>query len=99
MLRNDNKIRNRILLNLNLLFKFSALWQVQTSNGSSPVMFALVFPFLFYSPFFHLLFLFEVSPLSLYAESISVGSFLLSLTRIFLLLLVLTPHLICALSN
>src|SRR6218665_245900 len=55
---------------------------------------ALVFPFLFYPPFFLLLFLFEVSPLSLYVASSSVVSFLLSLARIFFLLPVLTPHLI-----
>ena len=78
-------------------FRFSALWQVQTSNGStfldvelllyvcciprsssSPVIFVLVFPFLFYPPFFLLLFIFEVSPLSLYVPSSSVVSFLLS---------------------
>ena len=94
-------------------FKFSALWQVKTSNGfmfldvellsvcssSSPVIFFLVFSFLIYNPFFLLLFLFEVSSLSLYVPSSSVGWFLLSLTGIFLLLPVLTPHLICALSN
>src|SRR6218665_3812081 len=55
-------------------------------SSSSPVIFALVFPFLFYNPFFLLLFLFEVSPLSLYVASSFVVSFLLSLTRIFLLL-------------
>src|SRR6218665_2313957 len=59
-----------------------------------------VFPFLFYPPFFLPLFLFEVSPLSLYAPSSSVVSFLLSLKGIFHLLPVLKPpHLICALSN
>ena len=69
--------------------------------SSSPVIFALVFPFLFYPPFFLLLILFEVSPFSLYIASSSVVLFLLSLTGIFLLLPVLTPHLIwhCALSN
>src|SRR6218665_1660389 len=41
-------------------------------SSSSPVTFALVFPFLFYLPFFLLLFLFEVSPLSLYVASSSV---------------------------
>src|SRR6218665_1900506 len=66
---------------------------IQSSN------FFLVFPFLIYNPFFLLLFLFEVSPLSLYVPSSSVVWFLLSLTGIFLLLPVLTPHLICALSN
>src|SRR6218665_2194924 len=68
-------------------------------SSSSPVIFALVFLFLFYPPFFLLLFLFEESPLSLYVPSSSVVWFLLSLTGIFLLLPVLTPHLICALSN
>src|SRR6218665_2287645 len=101
-------------------FKFSALWQVQTSNGfmfldvelllyvcciprssSSPVIGFLIFSFLIYNPFFLLLFLFEVIPLSLYVPSSSVAWFLLSLTGIFLLLPVLTPHLIglCALPN
>src|SRR6218665_1719147 len=55
-------------------------------SSSSPVIFVLVFPFLFYPPFFLLLFLFEVSSLSLYVASSSVVSFLLSLTRRFLLL-------------
>src|SRR6218665_841912 len=59
----------------------------------------LVFSFLIYNPFFLLLFLFEVSPLILYVPSSSVVWFLLPLTGIFLLLPVLTPHLICALSN
>src|SRR6218665_528853 len=59
----------------------------------SPVIFFLVFFFLIYNPFFLLLFLFEVSPLSLGVPSSSVVSrFLLSLTWIFLLLPVLTPH-------
>src|SRR6218665_2093890 len=61
-------------------------------SSSSPVIFALVFLFLFYPPFFLLLLLFEVSSLSLYVASSSVVSFLLSLTRSFLLLPVL--HLI-----
>src|SRR6218665_3418422 len=58
-----------------------------------------VLSYLIYNPFFLLLFLFEVSPLSLYVLSSSVVWFLLSLTGIFLLLPVLTHHLICALSN
>src|SRR6218665_3578933 len=53
-------------------------------SSSSPAMFVLVFPFLFYPPFFLLLFLFEMSPLSLYVPSSSVVS-LLSLIGIFLL--------------
>src|SRR6218665_386961 len=51
----------------------------------------------FFLPGFLLLSLFEVSPLSLlglYVPSNSVVWFLLSLTGIFLLLPVLTPHLI-----
>ena len=73
---------------LSFFFKFAV--------SSSPVTFVLVFPFLFYPPFFLLLFLFETSPFSLYVPSSSVVSFLLS----FLLLPVWTPlHLICALSN
>src|SRR6218665_2358301 len=56
-------------------------------------MFFLVFSFLIYNPFFLILFLLEVSPLSLYVPSSSVVWFLLSLTGIFLLLPVLTPHL------
>src|SRR6218665_2312904 len=68
-------------------------------SSSSPVIFVLVFSFLIYDPFFLLLFLFEVSSLSLYVPSSSVVWFLLLLTVIFLLLPVLTPHLICALSN
>src|SRR6218665_3895352 len=68
-------------------------------SSSSPVIFFLVFSFLIYNPFFLLLFLFEVRPLSLYVPSSSVVWFLLSLTGIFLLLPVLTPHLICALSQ
>src|SRR6218665_2986130 len=55
-------------------------------------MFFLVFSFLIYNPFFLLLFLLEVSPLSLYVPSSSLVWFLLSLTGIFLLLPVLTPH-------
>src|SRR6218665_1623329 len=66
-------------------------------SSPSPVIFFLVFSFLIYNPFFLLLFLFEMSPLSLHAPSSSVVWFLLSLTGIFLLLPVLTPHLICAL--
>src|SRR6218665_1656269 len=66
-------------------------------SSSSPVIFFLVFSFLIYNPFFLLLFLFEVSPLSLYVPSSSVVWFLLSLKGIFLLLQVLTPHLICVL--
>src|SRR6218665_677198 len=109
-----------LLVLMIFFFKFSALLQVQTSNGfmfldvelllsvcciprssSSPVICFLVFSFLIYNPFFFLLFLFEVSSLSLglYVPSSSVVWFLLSLTGIFLLLPVLTPHLICALSN
>src|SRR6218665_2843520 len=68
-------------------------------SSSSPVILFLVFSFLIYNPFFFLLFLFEVSPLSLYVLSSSVVWFLLSLTGIFLLLPVLTHHLIFALSN
>src|SRR6218665_2503108 len=67
---------------LSFFFKFAVI----PRSSSSPVIFALVFPFLFYPPFFLLLFLFEVSPLSLYVASSSVVSILLSLTRIFLLL-------------
>src|SRR6218665_3594024 len=59
-------------------------------------MFFLVFSFLIYNTFFLLLFLFEVSLLSLYVPSSSVVWSLLSLTGIFLLLPVLTPHLICS---
>src|SRR6218665_129910 len=76
-------------------FKFCCI----PRSSSSPVICFLVFSFLIYNPFFLLLFLCEVSPLSLYVPSSSVVWFLLSLTRIFLLLPVLTPHLICALSN
>src|SRR6218665_2623620 len=65
-------------------------------SSSSPVILFLVFSFLIYNPFFLLLFLFEVSPLSLYVPSSSVVWFLLSLTGIFLLLPVLTPRLIRA---
>src|SRR6218665_3134694 len=61
--------------------------------------FFLVFSFLIYNPFFLLLCLFEVSRLSLHVPSSSVVWFLLSLTGIFLLLPVLTPHLIYGLSN
>src|SRR6218665_2070156 len=68
-------------------------------SSSSPVILFLVFSFLIYNPFFLLLFLFEVRPLSLYVPSSSVVWFLLSLTGIFLVLPVLTPHLICALSS
>src|SRR6218665_2319290 len=68
-------------------------------SSSSPVIFFLVFSFLIYNPFFLLLFLLEVSPLSLHVPSSSVVWFLLSLTGIFLLLPVLSPHLICALSS
>src|SRR6218665_349815 len=60
-------------------------------------IFFLVFSFLIYNPFFLLLFIYEVSPLSLYVPSSSVVWFLLLLTGIFLLLPVLTTHLICAL--
>src|SRR6218665_672131 len=65
---------------------------IQSSN------FFLVFSFLIYNPFFLLLFIFEVSPLSLYVPSSFVVWILLSLTGIFLLLQVLTPHLICLFS-
>src|SRR6218665_1540921 len=82
-------------LMLSFFFKFAVFL---ACSSSSPVIFFLVF-FLIYNPFFLLLFLFEVSPLSLYVPSSSVVWFLLSLTGIFLLLPVLTPHLICALSN
>src|SRR6218665_1128713 len=51
-------------------------------SPSSPVIFFLVFSFLIYNPFFLLLFLFEVSPLSLYVPSSSVVWFLLLLTGI-----------------
>src|SRR6218665_561934 len=61
-------------------------------SSSSPVIFFLVFSFLIYNTFFLLLFLFEVSPLSLHVPSNSGVWFLLSLTWIFLLLPVLTPH-------
>src|SRR6218665_1207430 len=57
---------------------------IQSSN------FFLVFSFLIYNPFFLLIFLFEVSPLSLYVPPSSVVSFLLSLAKILLLLKVLT---------
>src|SRR6218665_4051842 len=63
------------------------------------IIFVLVFPFLFYPPLFLLLFLFEVSPLSLYIPSSSVVSLLLSLTWIFLLPVLTPPHLRCAPSN
>src|SRR6218665_3386067 len=81
---------------LTFFFKFAVFL---THHPCSPVIFFLVFSFLIYNPFFLLLFLFEVSPLSLCVPSSSVVWFLLSLTGIFLLLPVLTPHLICALSN
>src|SRR6218665_2730325 len=77
-------------------FKFCCI----PRSSSSPVIFALVFPFLFYPPFFLLLFFFEVSPLSLYVSYSSVVWFLLSLSGILLLLPVLTlHHLICVLFN
>src|SRR6218665_1446471 len=63
-------------------------------SSSSPEICFLVFSFLIYNPFFLLLFLFEVSPLSIYVLCSSVVWFLLSLTRTFLLLPVLTHHLI-----
>src|SRR6218665_446042 len=60
---------------LSFFFKF-AVGPIPRSS-SSPVIFALVFPFLFFPPFFLLLFFFEVSsPLSLYVASSSVVSFL-----------------------
>src|SRR6218665_3314875 len=71
-----------------LSFLYSSLI-IQSSN------FFLVFAFLIYNPFFLLLLLSEVSPLSLYIPPSSVVWFLLSLTWIFLLLPVLPPHLIC----
>src|SRR6218665_523988 len=77
---------------LSFFFKFAVFLAHQSS--SSPVIFFLAFSFLIYNPFFLLLFLFEVSPLSLYVPSSSVVWFLLSLIGIFLLLPVLTPHLI-----
>src|SRR6218665_1664967 len=75
---------------LSFFFKFAvgaySSHIIQSSN------FFLVFSFLIYNPFFLLLFLFEVSPLSLYVPSSSVVWFLLSLTGIFFLLPVLTPN-------
>src|SRR6218665_655686 len=54
---------------------------IQSSN------FFLVFSFLIYNPFFLLLFLFEVSPLSFYVPSSFVVWILLSLTGVFLQLI------------
>src|SRR6218665_3661959 len=81
---------------LSFFFKFGLLYSSLIIQSS---IFFLVFSFLIYNPFFLLLFLFEMSPLSLYVPSNSVVWVLLSLTGIFLLLPVLTPHLVCALSN
>src|SRR6218665_3280690 len=84
-----------MFLDVELLFKLCCI----PRSSSSPVIFFLVFSFLIYNPFFLLLFLFEAIPLSLYVPSSSIVWFLLSFTGIFLLLPVLTSHLICALSN
>src|SRR6218665_3823872 len=81
---------------LSFFFKFAvflAHHPVQTFfSWSSPSSFTLHSSFYYFS-------LKCSSPISVYVASSSVVSFLLSLTRIFLLLPVLTPHLICALSN
>src|SRR6218665_1625832 len=53
-------------------------------SSSSPLIFALVFPVLFYPSYLPPLVLFEESPFSLYIPSSSVVSFLLSLTEICL---------------
>src|SRR6218665_2184914 len=83
-----------MFLDVELLFKLCCI----PRSSSSPVIFFLVFSFLIYNPFFLLLFLFEAIPLSLYVPSSSIVWFLLSLTGIFLLLPVLTSHLICLCS-
>src|SRR6218665_3341430 len=59
---------------------------IQSSN------FFLVFSFLIYNPFFLLLFLFEVSPLSLYVPSSSVVWFLFIVNRDLSSSTSLTPH-------
>src|SRR6218665_3299666 len=81
---------------LSFFFKFGLLYSSLIIQSS---IFFLVFSFLIYNPFFLLLFLFEVSPLSLLCPIQSRCLVLIIVNRDLSSSTCLKPHLICALSN